>query len=376
MAQILVIEDEQDIRSQLVKILDYEGFEVLEAEDGRKGINLAKSQLPELIICDISMPEIDGYDVLRELRRLPSTVAIPFIFLTARAGHQDFRKGMQSGADDYLTKPFDIDELLTVIHTRLQKRISIQEQASQHMKSLCQNLSGSLPHEMRTPLNSIIGFTRFLVHLGADRLPPPEEIINVLQDILGDAIRLEHLVENFLLCAQLLMMEYDENCSTSYGKDIGPCLPQPIIQQAACDKAKAYHREQDLCLELTNDQAVLSCTILQKVCLELADNAFKFSEPGTLVKVSGFFEQTSFILQVEDQGRGMSSEQVQQIGAFRQFERKKYEQQGSGLGLSIVQLLARHHQAKLSLHSAPGQGTTVILNFQEAHPESAGQHHG
>ncbi len=106
MKKILVIEDEEFVRENIVELLDAEGFEVIGAEDGRMGLNLAKAMVPDLILCDVMMPELDGYGVLTALRQDSILAAVPFIFLTAKAAKADLRQGMELGADDYLTTPF------------------------------------------------------------------------------------------------------------------------------------------------------------------------------------------------------------------------------------------------------------------------------
>jgi DNA-binding NarL/FixJ family response regulator len=123
--RILVVEDERPMRRNLVTILKMESFEVLEAEDGRKGIAAAREHRPDLILCDITMPGLDGHGVLRELRTDPRTAGIPLVFLTARGQKNDFRTGMNLGADDYLVKPVQVEELLQAIKTRLRRRQQI-----------------------------------------------------------------------------------------------------------------------------------------------------------------------------------------------------------------------------------------------------------
>lgn len=121
MTKILLIEDNKEMRENTAEILELSNYEVLTASNGKEGIEKAKSVLPHLIICDIMMPELDGYGVLRVLGKLPETAGIPFIFLTAKSEKEDFRKGMSMGADDYLTKPFDDVELLDIVELRLRK---------------------------------------------------------------------------------------------------------------------------------------------------------------------------------------------------------------------------------------------------------------
>lgn len=121
MKKILLIEDNLEIRENTEEILELAGFNVLTAENGKVGASTAQKELPDLIVCDIMMPVLDGYGVLHILNRNPKTANIPFIFLTAKADRADFRKGMSLGADDYLTKPFDESELLDAIEIRLSK---------------------------------------------------------------------------------------------------------------------------------------------------------------------------------------------------------------------------------------------------------------
>jgi DNA-binding NarL/FixJ family response regulator len=120
--RILVIEDEARMRANLVTILRMEGFESMDAPDGAAGVEVAKRLLPDMILCDISMPKMDGHGVLEALRADPATARIPFIFLTARGDKVDVRAGMNLGADDYLVKPVEIDELLAAITARLERR--------------------------------------------------------------------------------------------------------------------------------------------------------------------------------------------------------------------------------------------------------------
>lgn len=126
--KILIIEDTADIRESVVEILELAGHTVYAAANGKEGVELAKSHIPDIILCDIMMPELDGYGVLYMLQKSPDTSTIPFIFLTAKADRLDLRKAMEMGADDYLTKPFDDVELLNAVESRLKKKE--QQQAS------------------------------------------------------------------------------------------------------------------------------------------------------------------------------------------------------------------------------------------------------
>ena len=128
MKKILVIEDEQIIRENILKLLKAEGFDVTGAENGAQGLNAAVSNLPDVIICDVMMPELDGYGVLMALRSNPVTATLPFVFLTGKAERSEMRQGMELGADDYLTKPFTKAELVGAISSRLKKQEAVTEQ--------------------------------------------------------------------------------------------------------------------------------------------------------------------------------------------------------------------------------------------------------
>ncbi len=121
MNKILIIEDTDDVRHNIQEILDLENFTTIVAENGQIGVELAMKEYPNLIISDISMPKMDGYQVLATLRNHPETAITPFIFLTAQSIHQDRRQGMELGANDYLTKPFTCDELLNAVRTQLER---------------------------------------------------------------------------------------------------------------------------------------------------------------------------------------------------------------------------------------------------------------
>jgi DNA-binding response OmpR family regulator len=135
-SKILIIEDNEDIRESTAEILGLAGYDIITAENGKIGVELAQQQLPNLIICDIMMSELDGYGVLYLLSKNPETAIIPFIFLTAKAERLDMRKGMEMGADDYLTKPFDDIELLNSIESRLNKKNKQKDFYSKGLKHL------------------------------------------------------------------------------------------------------------------------------------------------------------------------------------------------------------------------------------------------
>ena len=171
MTKILVIEDEEPVRANILEILEAENFEAAGAENGQIGVDLALQHQPDLIICDIMMPDLDGYEVLTTLRENPATATTPFIFLSAKADRDDLRLGMELGADDYITKPCTCTELLSAIAIRLKKHTTYlkhyaieQERAKglqkrvKELEQLSQNredLLGRLSQELRDPMSNI-----------------------------------------------------------------------------------------------------------------------------------------------------------------------------------------------------------------------------
>lgn len=134
--KILLIEDNKDMRENTAEILELSNYKVLTAKNGKEGVEIAQKEKPDLIICDIMMPVLDGYGVLHLLSKNPETAGIPFIFLTAKAERSDMRKGMEMGADDYVTKPFDDIELMNAIESRLRKSELMKKEFSRNMEGL------------------------------------------------------------------------------------------------------------------------------------------------------------------------------------------------------------------------------------------------
>jgi diguanylate cyclase (GGDEF)-like protein len=196
MNKILVIEDERAIRMNLVKLLSAEGFQTIDADNGILGIQLAQAQHPDLIICDIMMPGMDGYEVLKALQQDPITAAIPFIFLTAKAEHSDWRQAMNMGADDYLAKPFSRAEVLEAIATRLQKQEYLIQRHTLQLQEAHAQLNHMLRYNQLTNLpNRLVLQERFSQLLsqrtGRDRQIPILSIgleqLHRINSALGDA---------------------------------------------------------------------------------------------------------------------------------------------------------------------------------------------
>src|ERR1051325_7228617 len=207
MKKVLVIDDTPEIRMIIEETLDMFGFSTLTAEDGEKGIQVAKQQLPDLIICDVNMPKLDGFMTLTMLREDERTATIPFIFLSGAVERPNVRRGMEMGADDYLTKPFTPSELLAAVNARLEKQAEIERKSEKKLDELRGKVTLALPHELRTPLNGIMGLAQILIDDHATM--KPHEILETARFICLSAERLQRLIENFLVFAQIELMAKD-----------------------------------------------------------------------------------------------------------------------------------------------------------------------
>ncbi|MFN8528078.1 MAG: response regulator [Anaerolineae bacterium] len=363
--RILVVEDAHSLRRDIVEMLGFEGYEVIDAENGKRGVERALTEHPDLIICDIMMPIMGGFEVLETLRKEKATAAIPFIFLTARADRMDWRFGMASGADDYVTKPFTAVELLETVKTRLDRRTLYEEIADEKMEVVRGNIITAMPHELRTPLNVILGFSG-LMSMDIDLLDGTR-IAEMSSHINSAANRLYRLVENYITYAytELLLSDSERHEVLKSGFMYHPKSP---IEIYAMDRARLFNREADLVFDLTDiDKLAIHEEYFKKIVEELVDNACKFSTPGNLVVVRAAQEGTLYHLEFIDRGRGMKPEQIASLGAYMQFERRIHEQQGSGLGLINSMRLAELHDGSLRIESQVGKGTTVHVFLPIAH---------
>lgn len=356
MVKVLVIEDEQDMREVILDILEAEGFDVVGAENGSVGARLAQERIPDLIICDVMMPELDGLGVLAYLRRSPKTAVIPFVFLTAKSTKDDFRQGMELGADDYLVKPFTRSALLKAISTRLEKQTVVEQRNQQKLDDLRSSITLALPHELLTPLNAIAGFSSLLMTECSSM--EPTEIVGMAENIYNSSQTLYRLAQNFLLYAQLELLATSPERAKILRKGITHSASS-LIQNSAIQKAAGLSRDADLHLEVQDAVVQISQAKLKKIVEELVDNACKFSPPNTPIHILSSCDRNTLTLQVINQGRGMTADQISQVGAYTQFERKLYEQQGSGLGLTIAKSLVELHGGELHIESIPDQQTTI-----------------
>ncbi len=360
MATVLVVDDDKQVRDMVVATLTHAGYDTITGMDGAVGAQLAEQHIPDLIITDVNMPQVDGFELLRRIRSSPSTSTIPVIFLTAESNTPSLRKGMLGGAEDYLFKPISPADLLSTVKVQLEKRSAIEQKHQTTLRLLRKNITYALPHELRTPLHSISGYANLLV---MDKgKTDPSEVLEFAENIVAASARLSRLIENYLVYAQLELVHADlselQAMRNHIVKECGA-----IISNTATQRAKLVKREDDLQLDVCRLALRISEADLAKIILELVDNAFKFSKPGTPVFIRSLRQDDQLIITIQDSGRGMAPEEIDMLGAYMQFGRELYEQQGLGLGFAVAKRLIELHEGAISITSQPGEGTTVSVRF-------------
>lgn len=367
--KILVIEDEQGIRENIQELLEAKGFKVRTAANGKQGLQEAQNFLPHLVICDVMMPKMDGFKLLEMVRKTPSIQNVPFIFLTARIDKNDIRKGMELGADDFLTKPFTYKELLSAVVTRLNRQNKIVGEYSKVKHELDTNIFSTYYHEFNTPLHGILGGINLLMNArGSFSEKQSDELLG---SILKSGLRLNHSLANLMLFEEIKRAEvYTELLPMfSNGVSKGNWVSK-INNELVTMSREIYNRTSDLNIELELVDLGINQEYLLRVILELVDNAFKFSKTGQKVVVKGWMENDDYQIEVNDLGRGFILNSLDEIKPFQQFNRKHYEQQGLGIGLYLVKRLLELNNGKLQILAREEEGTSIRMQIPLAQEQA------
>lgn len=365
---ILVVEDDRQILEILTILLKEQGYHVVRAREGKTALSLVRSARPDLIVSDVWMPGMDGFSLCEHVRADPAFTHVPFIFLTARDEKADMRRGMGLGADDYLTKPFEPEDLLSAIEVRLARVAKAQEAIAQVGARLQDVVVRTLTHEFRTPLALIVGYTDLLESTGQGMAEGDFQV--ALQGLHMGARRLADLVEDFLLLTKLNTGILAQDLK---GGGVGPISPDRAVD-TALRRAEPLAAERHIVLRRLHAGGDVQVAITQDHLIEitrrLVDNAYKFSRSqGGEVRVITRSEGNWWLLQVEDHGIGISADAIAGIfDAFQQVDRAHMEQQGSGVGLTIARGLVELYDGEISVESTPGQGSTFTVRLPLADP--------
>lgn len=362
MEKILVIDDAEFILESTSTLLRFEGFEIFTANNGVQGLEKVFKHKPDIILCDISMPLLDGFGVLEKIRETNETQTIPFIFLTAFTDKANMRAGMERGADDFLVKPFTREELIAAINAQRKKREKFKTVIEKRVDELGKIITNALPHEFRTVLSQIVGSARY-IKSDLKNLDL-EDIMEISSDILQSAERLNKITENYLIYTRIesFMSSPKKRQQLRTFKTDEPTASLVDLSSTIAEK---YNRINDLDIEgdASNIFIEVSTESYHKIINELVDNAFKFSKEGQKVKLKFWLQQPFLYVRIEDKGIGIDKESLDKIGAYVQFDRNINEQQGLGLGLAIAKKLVELHSGNFLMQSEPGEGTSVVISL-------------
>lgn len=378
---VLVIDDSRVVRDLAANLLQKDGYRVLQAANGREGLELARQARPDIAICDINMPVLDGWGFVAEVRACESLATLQVLMMTARSDRESVRRAMASGADDYLTKPWKPAELRGAVRALEGKLTRQQAHTERSLNRLRGAILATVPHELRTPLTSILGMSQLLI-TRRDRYPEAR-VTEMLQSVHDSANRLARTIARMMDWAEL---------TAAASAPTGPAdathaeLLDPATQVAQLLSTPAFRAEvlAALCepvlpdlpgqlagrpvqLRLTDGHICCAATDFRHMLTELLANAVRFSRPELPIGVTGQTRDSqTYVIEIANIGAAMPAEFVHQIGALSQAGREQREQQGAGLGLALTQLRARRNQVGLEIPRSDGMPTIVRLVFRMA----------
>jgi two-component system sensor histidine kinase/response regulator len=338
---ILVIDDEPAIRMGLAATLARRGYSVVTAMNGDDGYIKAKQAQPDLIISDVMMPALDGFEMKQQMSEDPQLALIPFIFLTARAASEDRVSGIRNGADDYVTKPFVTEELIARIEAVLRRvkteqergRIQVIQSAQEEMDKLRKEVLQNFSHELRTPLGNVMMSLDMVVN---HKFTTPEEQGEFIRIAHSSADRLESLIADIILLADI-----DQNKLNTLRQTIDPenHILAPIKRRLARYETKRLSFVHDISLDA---EIKAPRREFAQALVHLLDNAFRFSpERGRVALLVSAGKNGGATITVQDEGRGIPVELREKV--FERFYQVSQgdgrEYQGLGLGLTIARAM-------------------------------------
>ena len=363
--QVLVVEDQPLDRDLIVRVLQRAGHRVLAAASAEEGLALLERQRPELILCDICMPGMDGLEFCRLVKAKLGEEFVPFLFVTALTKPEHLLAGFDAGAEDYIEKPFDFDELLVRVRTMLRIR-RLHGALREHARRLheaheeMEELLRVVSHDLRAPLLSIVAVANELLEAFRQGTLHAEDGRRLLEGLRSAAVHSAELANKIVEYGRL---------GRSGGEwmrfDIGLAVEQACRNvQAQLRAAGAELRRPEQWPDVEGDPVAL-CQVFQN----LLDNACKFAaEDRKLVIEIGWAPEGDTPLRyrfwVRDTGRGI--ERQRQKDVFRLFARASSDRPGFGVGLAAAQRIIQRHGGRIGLESEPGAGTTVWFTLPAA----------
>jgi signal transduction histidine kinase len=360
---ILVVEDESALLQVVSLLLEDSGYRVLQATSGETALSVLREITPHLILSDVMMPGMGGVAFYARVRQDPRWSQIPFVFLTAQGQRSDIRRGMELGADDYLTKPFEPEELLAAVRARLTRAASTKTAIDEASSGLRDTIMRLLGHELRTPLTLVMGYGELLEE--TVRSLSDDDSAKLLSGLREGSHRLAHLVEDVLLLSKL-----ESGLLTDHWAAHPQAMAEPDdwvahVLEGFEDRAAARNVSLALNRGAPGAAIVASRQYVSEIVRRLVDNAIKFSrKEGGRVVLTTHLNGDFWVLDVVDDGVGIRPDALDWIlDTFRQVDRDQMEQQGAGLGLAIVRGLAELLGGRVMVESEPDIGSrfTVCL---------------
>ena len=356
MVKLLLIEDEKILRENTCELLEVYGFNCLTAKQGREGLDMALTEKPDLIICDIMLPYLNGYQIKAKLNELYELAQIPFIFLSAKVERTDLRQGMELGADDYITKPFKIIELVNSIKSRLVQSKNIQSVVESKVIESLNDFIHVAKHECNTPLNGIINLSGLLM---GNYSAQPAFLDAAVKAINTSGKRLYKTLNNLIDLVRL--RHYSLSINESYlGTDIKSIVERIITERANCYNYTGGIDKHFDCPDLIEMQE----EDLEIIVYEIIDNMFKFSSSnnvkiGLHKKEAG--NKRSMIFTVSNSIFAPMIFSTKDIAPFKQYNKVKNEKQGCGLGLYLIQLIIEKYLGTIDIEITNEQLFQIIL---------------
>lgn len=375
-AIILVVEDDAQLRASIKDILELEKYNVLTAQNGLHGLEVLRANLdapPDLIVSDIMMPYMGGIEFFQEVRKEHQWSLIPFIFLTAKTEKSDRHKGLLLGVDDYLSKPFDTDDLLVAVASRLERNRVMKEAQKELTSDAVSDVKKSiltlLNHEFRTPLTLVVAYAEMLKDYGTAEMSQ-DELLAFLKGVNSGADRLRRLVENFIFLVEL----ENGNALKTYSwrkrpiEDMETLFKMAYQQVFNTEKTEAYNCQVDIPADLP--VLVADYDFMVMLVRELLDNAVKFSKPNQPIEAGVTALGEEICIWVEDGGRGVPEHEFENIWkTFYQIDRDTLEDQGAGSGLAIVKGIVEMHYGRYHLVSEVNRGSRFEIYIPLTPPE-------
>ena len=361
-----IIDDDPALGNALAAGLKAHGYRTSFSVNAEAAWTAVHEKQPELILCDINMPGKNGYRFLDDIRADPGLGTCPFVFMTGNPMFAQPRAAMDRGADDFLLKPFTIDTLVACVTARLRRREISGPNDAALLHDLRHSLHRGLSHEFFTPLTGILGFAEMLEQEGGAM--NAHETKDALRNIVLSGRRLHRTLRNYLYALDRLSPD-----SFAPFPLLSPASVVQLVQQGALVAAERHDRKADLVLDVVGATIQGGAQEIPIMVEELVENALSFSPAGTHVKVTAQRIGSEWQLTVQDVGRGMTRQQLKNIGLFRQFEHDKFKPPGLGVGLFIVRQILRRNRGRLHLDSTPGTGTTCQVTLPIANPARSGR---